>query len=719
MTYLLDSENRSIVIPDVLLTKQIISFVDFSIRGDVSTNFTVPNNSENRAILGYRGLNQLNRVLSKELSLYRNGNKIDIGRVVIQQDNIDQLDCFFVSGNANWINDFDGNIKDLDLSDYNVDFTVASIQARNTATDGVIFPLHDWAYRGQKLSDGFLMKAIRASGENYFFDFYPCIYLHTIVTRLFKNKNIKLAGDLFTDKVYKSIVFPQAGLSSSALVNFSTEYNGGELRAGTSTTTALTITTGVATKITFVTQSGDDVSAATDKITFTSDYDNVVFRAFLNFYGELRNGTIAIYKNGSSFGTQTFSNASSINYTLSTPVSSGDEFELYVTLTDPPIFPTNHITTRYLTWSTSFQVAGAGGTVTVATILPDIKEIDLVKYLAQRFNCLLEFDKNTDTLYFHRIDAIIKENAEDYSENLVSYSISYEHEFGKNNYVRSSEADELIGYKVNNLEFGDVNLFGSGVSDNELIKLPFKPSATVENTNLEMLTTYTPLITLEDNDEGDTYSTGGTNFTGLSKTDYETNTVIRIQDDNGTVAYSVIETVTISMTTTLRVYGTVTKTLTSGKIFKQSVSLNDNTLRELIVVPNTSLTSLGKSSVNIIETTTAGGTTVTNLPFAFYAKPSTGVTGIDDFRVGLNFGDVLGASNAKFGDLYLKTLQKIVGAPVLRARMIFPESVYKRINLARYAYLKTKDFEGYFIWKKIEGYKDASTEVDCELYYIQ
>lgn len=722
MTYLIDSSNRSIVIDDVLLTKEVISFLDFTIRGEVTTNFSIPNSSGNRSIIGYRGLNQLNRVLEKELDLYRNGNKVASGKIVIQEDTGSSLDGFFIAGNSSWINDFTGNIRDLDLSDYDTTFSVANIQSRTSATDGIIFPLVDWIYRGQKLSDGYLVKPILASGENYFFDFYPCIYLHTIVTRLFRNKNIKLSGDLFTDPIYNKIILPINTLTDASLVNFDSASVSGLIRANPSTlySEALTIPTGVLTKITFnqALYSGTDLP--NNRLLMDAAYDSVNLVGFLNFYGELRNGTIAIYKNGASIGSKTFTNASSVTHTVNTPVSASDYIELYVTLTDTPIFPDHHITDRYLNWSTTYQVASAGGTVTAASILPDISEIDLVKYLSQRFNCLLDYDAGTQTLDFKILDNVRKEDAVDYTENLKSYTISYQTGFGLNNYVRSKESEELTGYKIGNLSFGDRNLEGSGSGDKTPFEIPFRPSASVQNTNLGLLQTYSPLITLTDNDEGDAYSTGGATFTGLNKTDYAAGSVIRIQDDNGTVAFAVIETATVSLTSTITVYGSVTATLTTGRIYRQTIALNNQGLRELIVVPSTSLASLGKSSVKLIDTTTGAATTVTSLPFAYYAKPSTGVaSGVDDLRVGLNFGAVSGASNISFGDLYLNTLSKIVQAPVLNAKMLFSESEYKNINMKGYVYLKTKDFNGYFLPKTLEGYKDRYTEVKFELYFIE
>ena len=101
MTFQDDNGNSIDVTGDFALTKQAMSFFDFSIKGDVSINFEIDNNSATRKTLGYYGPQMNSQVAwtKQVFSRMIDGNVLDRGYIVIQDETIERLNCFYVSGN--------------------------------------------------------------------------------------------------------------------------------------------------------------------------------------------------------------------------------------------------------------------------------------------------------------------------------------------------------------------------------------------------------------------------------------------------------------------------------------------------------------------------------------------------------------------------------------------------------------------------------------------
>ena len=106
MTFSDDNGNILEFDGDFAMTKQAVSFFNFAIKGDVSINFTLDNNSVNRKVLNYSGPQMVNQVAFTKQALKRldhSGNVLDRGYIVIQDEREDSLNCFYVSGNSNWV----------------------------------------------------------------------------------------------------------------------------------------------------------------------------------------------------------------------------------------------------------------------------------------------------------------------------------------------------------------------------------------------------------------------------------------------------------------------------------------------------------------------------------------------------------------------------------------------------------------------------------------
>lgn len=204
---------------DFAITKQAAVFNNFKIKGDVSLTFSLANNSHNRKTLGYYGLNQkTNAALSKHaFTLVRNGNSMARGYIMISDDDGETLKAFFLSGNSNWIKRFDFSCKDIRNPDFQVQWNTTQIDNRRTATEGIIFPVIDYAFRRNHYGNrigveiGLFTTTSGPAMQSRSQPPYPCLYVHTLVDELSKVANIKLAGDLFSDRLYKTIIITGDG----------------------------------------------------------------------------------------------------------------------------------------------------------------------------------------------------------------------------------------------------------------------------------------------------------------------------------------------------------------------------------------------------------------------------------------------------------------------------------------------------------------------------
>jgi len=198
---------------DIGSTKQCANFYDFKIKGDISATLRIPNNSRNRNALGYYGAQQVDSpAFSKTpFNMVRDGNIISRGYVVIKDSDENSISVFYISGNTNWFQNFNFNLKEIDFRDR---YTVSANawDSRKASTDGIIFPVVDWFAKGQKRGDGFSIMA-NATQEDCppFTEVHPCLYLHTLVEEMGRYGGVSIDGDLITDSLFKKIVLTNDG----------------------------------------------------------------------------------------------------------------------------------------------------------------------------------------------------------------------------------------------------------------------------------------------------------------------------------------------------------------------------------------------------------------------------------------------------------------------------------------------------------------------------
>lgn len=231
-----DNEQLNYSGDDILITRQVASFRDFTIKGDVSISFTIPNTSENRKALGYFGLSQVDSPIfsPNQFSMVKNGNVLTRGYLVIEGDDGNELDIFFISGNANWFRTFEFTCKNISNPRLSVVWEYGFANARRGATEGIVFPHIDWMFKRQKFDQyNWVARVIDESNgarSPYpFTNLFPCLYIHTLVNEISKVSGVKIAGSLMDDKFYQSLIItpegPELHNNAGRIVNFSAGYS--------------------------------------------------------------------------------------------------------------------------------------------------------------------------------------------------------------------------------------------------------------------------------------------------------------------------------------------------------------------------------------------------------------------------------------------------------------------------------------------------------------
>lgn len=227
-SFINDSNDELVINQDVLFTKQVATFKNFKIKGDVTVSFTVPNDSRTRSVLGYYGYNQIDSPIFSEnyFTLVRNGSPVAKGKLVIEQDNGEELSLFFISGNGNWFNFFQFNCKDVrnellqvanSFSAIETSWGLSSGSIVSAPRDyGIVFPLYDIMFKGQRNNFKAFGKSFNdllgesATPEDAT-DIYPALYLHTLFNEISKIADVKIAGTLLDDVFFRTLIITPEG----------------------------------------------------------------------------------------------------------------------------------------------------------------------------------------------------------------------------------------------------------------------------------------------------------------------------------------------------------------------------------------------------------------------------------------------------------------------------------------------------------------------------
>lgn len=720
---------------DIALTKRAASIYDFKIKGDISQDFELDNNSVNRKALGYYGIQQISSPAMSKLpfNMIRNGNLIVRGYFVIRGNDEKFIQCFFISGNTNWFNALETNIKDFDWEPYTID----SQNFTRSSDSGMIFPIVDWMFHGDK-TEWVYPTLIHTGGLNdgseVFPSLLPCVYLNTIISEICSQSGIKLAGNLFNDPFYKNVIITPNRMDlqwPESIVNkthVDLRLTSDQVFGGTSGYPLLNNKAQGSGAFDYDTTTG----------IYTAYYTAVYKWTVYPLYTVSQGYSWGVVKwDGSSFGANktyvlpalgTTNDTSTVEAWVS--VNKGDRFKLIVGSAVP--FTLSKGTTATVEINSSIFDAAAGALtrfgvpIPVSAIIPDMKSIDLMKFLVSYFPSICYFDDISQVLTVNKIDSISE------SEDWSDYIINSKQEYGlvaKNNYIKFADVDdfEIVNYnKVSSTPYGGINIdtdFDIKV-DKTLYTLPFGPVRDIINNHMIWQMPSIPLVELtldksfnftsvtadgggnsQFNGAAGEYSDGTTNYFTLYNLFYVGSDVSFYS------GYDVVKTVTSSVVTGQSNYvATATGTVHTVKAtFKESKHRLLYVIRDYPTYYNGSF----RSWKTVREGT---NTTYTTNHNAWFDKVRDGSPS-DAYHQSMAMDNVPNTYNRNdtVGDLFFNNVKNMFNGPLTRAVMLLPQSVFQKFDFSKMVYISSPKINGYFFVNAINNYTDSKTPVEVEL----
>lgn len=728
-----DNNGRELLFDgDFAMTKQAVSLFNGAIKGDVSITFQVDNNSVNREILNYKGPQMTSQVayVKQPFTRVSKGNVIDSGYIVIQSEDSDSLNCFYVSGNSNWMQLFQGLITELDYSgktngkNYNKTFNSTNVTA--SSSEGIVFPFADWCFNNKKGDDVYVTasrteawKDVENDTLKPLIQFYPCFYVHSLTNEIFNQSGIKRDGNLFEDPLYKSLALPPVdGLMKRdpfkkvLLSGSSQTYSAG----------------GIYGKIAGLTVRQSDRSTWDDVLKrFTPPDDCAFYFSFTMKSGDAQ--LVKLYKNG----VDVAGSGSPYSTVLGQkrrfgPFSAvaGDYFEVYATKLAGGSF-----TAAFDLEYEIPEIVLYDDVINPSNFLPSIKSIDIIKFLINFFGCSVYFDSTSNTITITVIEKIKLEDAYDWSEYYVSHKSEYVGNSASHNFINWSNSSDSEIEKYNQthtLKYGD----GDIQTDNNLLdqkqisKLPFAPSALKINFN-DIYNLNIPLINLIDEGEGVSFTSIALEDAGppiIARFTLSTDLlalnreVVRITNSDGVNIGYYRSTNTGSLFQDICFPFVSTDT---GKIWRQKIEYLQIEPRIISVRPSTNISEISssRSEISDISSSFFAPVSVDSFDYGIFTKSKTNLP-IDQWKnnLAIDNPDSGNFTDPTIKELYFNKISRFIKNPEVNARMLLPDSVYQRFKFDQFIYLKTEKLTGYFFVDSIKNYVDSNTPVEVTLYML-
>lgn len=720
---------------DLGFTKQAASWYDFKIKGDVSLDFRLPNTAPNREKLGYYGPTQIG-FSSQNWTLVRGSNKISRGEIVIKGSNDKEIEAYFVSGNSNWFNLLSSPLKEVDFADsYSVLSTAT--ESLKSATEGIIFPLVDWWANGQHRSTFFVEDINQTQQEGpVFSEWHPCIYLHTVLTQACQSAGIKVSGDLISDPLFKKMVMTPEGPDlfwPDWIINESfikVNHDVGITYNDASDPQVMQWTTVRETPELNPFNPSDYSWTAPRTAAYQIDFT-------LYFLPAAATYRIDLYLNGALDSTL-YTGANVASVTTYKALTKGQKVQFYIERTvgvgtykvtsDSSVsFKIIKTIGNYLQ-STYYTSTGTTPYICPQAIVPNLKTSDFVKFLSMYFTCVCTYDEHSKTLSINKLSRKKREDAEDWSDYLISFKTVHQTGVAQHNYVQmEGHEDQIIAYnKQSAVSYGGGDLEGNGENfERDIYSSPFSiswdqvnqtanplflPYVKFYELNLEEETTYSGVSSV-----GDITGASIARFTSTWESSLSADNVFFVKSASG--EYSGWSCLRTSATATTNPYlGILYGANDSGTIAKYSISKVNLGSRILIVKPGSNLSDANGSTIYYsIQGGLSYGST-SSACLAWSDKPK--IDGpIDIYKDSLAIDSVGRDYNHNISERFGKELRKIYLNPKGEAVMKIPEAAFKRFNFD-YIYLNTKEVTGYFFVHKIENYKNSATEVKVDLLPI-
>lgn len=700
---------------DVIVERQIMNIETLNNVGDYSYSFTVQPTGHNKQVLGVESINESNKLIfvHRPAQLQtKDGLTIHYGYILIT--NTFGIECSFLSGNNNFFSLINGNVNDVDLSHLDVLLSETSVTNSWASTSGVVFPIVDRGGLSTR-KDPFL-KVRTFRGEVQYNDFQPFLYVKEALNGILKMAGLKMDGDLLKNGDYNNLI-----TTNNSDKYYKKKFKDNNINIGK--TISQTISDAGFTKLTF-----DDLSSTqyynspnlnydTVNNRWTVDFDSLI-RLTLSFQTsditkeinfETRRNGVDIQDNFLSGNVVGFTVADEFSANQE-HAASGDYYEIWAKVDASTPGSVNILggTWKAEILSTSYIFAQA--------LLPFQNSREFIKDIFKLFNVVCTYDYFTKTIttkLFKNIKTSEEQDLSIYVTGDISEN-GYEivSDYAKINLLsyQSDTTDEIEQYN-------DANLipYGSGnmAIGNDFIK---------ESNELFSVNYVAPFSQL--------YPYYGLQLLKLAFIEYVPDELIPITSVANSGGLASLNSLYTLRNNTYR--GTAV-----GDLYDLEYT-NKNSESQILAfhIPNFTLpipirltptggvgdhTPYRASNFTIPsyngdwERTSVPGTDITDASLAVFAKFTDG-TDIDNYPMGLSFGEIEGKDSQTLIDTYYRVTSDLLNDPVkVIVEMIMPENIYRNIDFLRPVRLMTEKYNSLFYINRDTGYINSSTKFTIEL----
>lgn len=697
--------------------------------GDFSYAFNLNKTSKNLRILGTPHPDVKDKSIYREVKcdlLDESGLTLYKGSLRVERIS-KTIECSFFSGNYNWISLLSGQLTDLDLSDLTVELNASEIINSADNTEGIIYPIID---TGALITRSFRSVMVE--------DFSGCIFVKTLMKRVFQASSIKLEGDLFTDPEYDNLLLSKATISPEDINGLSTYAKLDPVQS--------VITGGL--------------SSSDTKISFNNDFDSPFF-----------DGAEDAFDASSSRYTAPVKEKIIIESTIiqdTTPALGALLVDRYFTLrvngvevfskrmTPLPLVQTDsfrHIITLEIgdyveAWLHVDNNLPGSATVDIlanstlritptfiyrtvgSSLVPNWSKAKFVSNILSLFCCITDYEPVSKTLTIDFFDGIKSKPPVDLSEYLSDIDFDYADfisSFGKKSLLSYQESD-IESVKQYNLS--NVATYGAGeiLVENDflentadIVKTDFKAPISYISEAFSASLERTQFVELEDNgDEDFTGVTANSNeaqFNGLDDSIYSVGELVRITESTNP-AYNgdyVVKSVGSGLGWII-LRGLYFATDATGKITKQIHRLGSDDGVYLFL--NTKYRVDNVSQYSGASTYWLEPNEYPNVAYAFFNLLGTGRPINESYKQGLSFGSVTNPLSYQFSlvDKYWGLVSKVLNDPVkLESTGYLPKIVFDRLTPLRPVRVKSEQTNNLYYLNRIGGYKASSLPCEVDL----
>ena len=694
-----------------------------STSGDFSYSAEMPTTANNISIFKIQSINILNKyIFTPVVAEIQNDDGIALYYGFIRIERVTSLviSFSFFSGNSNWIASITSDLSDLDLSEYDVDNTIANVVSSWPNDSGIVFPLIDRGQMTDRLFRTFVKDESFARFETD--DFQPFIYLKNVFEKIFLESNLKITGELLEDVTYNSLIITSDNSSTQESINERTAFVG--------KITNQTISSGVFTKIEFADNTdpyydGEKNLYDTVNFRYVADIPMLLKTEFKIDMDVVQEYDLAIRKNGVTIRTfPNFTVGGNLSVYPYTELDAGDYVEVFIRP------------------NTSSSDAESGSTVKFTPIiftryfaselLPRITSSEFINNIFRMLNVVTDYDPFTKTVTLNLFKNIKDKEVIDISGYIVDEEadyIDFVSDYGKINNLNYGQPDydEPL---IDAYDKGNKVRFGAGVieidnfyidNENDLIDIDFIPA-------MHYINDATGISLLKMN--------------GITQNPYPGSVdILSVTDNAGIARFNITSLADLFNITpgasVLLITDASLKYQGTGKIanvgfdyfelvgvtYKGNSTGSIQVMRYEKVFNGNTYIAINRPNVPVSDISQWSDIYLnedpyTDVAYAYFSRNNQPELPINNNIYGLNFGPINDPSFYQVGliDQYYSEIVSIMNDPVTHKPVVLlPEVVFRQMTNLRPIYFNIGNNSGRFYQNKISGYKNSYTPCTFEL----